>query len=300
MYYQQKGFRKTFAGVQLTAACAMAIALGTAPIARAQSCYLPPTGTMVAWYPFDETWLTYKGRSHNLATQNAAWAAPLFPLPTPVPGEVAGALNFHGNTYADSPDSIVTNFGPAVSTCDSTPPPPGGDFSTCQGDFSIDVWVNLNVPVPEHAVWTIVDKRGTTPTGAPIGYSLFLYRPGPGSVTLIGVQLADASSYTNYESGDLFTLNANAWHHVAVTINRTTAPLIRFFLDGFLHLNAVPTQADTLQNSAPLRIGANGPFDGPINFFDGALDELQIFNRVLTPGEVHAIWFAGTSGQCKQ
>jgi Concanavalin A-like lectin/glucanases superfamily len=290
MYSRQKGLRRLFAGMQLASVCAIAIALAT-PIARAQGgCDPPPSGTMVAWYTFDEL---AGPTSFDIAGGNmATWVST--PPPTPGPGEVLGGLNFNGNSYADAPSTIITNFGPAGgATCG------GGNFSTCQGNFSIDVWVNLNAAV--QGVETIVDKRDTTP----IGYSFYLYRNTfYSNNTYIGLQLADASGYTNYFSKPLTPVQftANAWYHLAVTVKRssTPTPVIKWYLNGTLtHPNSAPTQIGTLVNKAQLRIGANGPYDGPINFFNGTLDELEIFNRVLTTAEVNAIWGAWSAGKCK-
>jgi hypothetical protein len=44
---------------------------------------------------------------------------------------------------------------------------------------------------------------------------------------------------------------------------------------------------------------ANGPANGGTSFFNGLLDELEIFNRVLTAAEVKAIFAAGSAGKCK-
>jgi hypothetical protein len=293
MYHQQSVFRKISAGLQLAAACAMAIALTTAPIASAATCpplpagaIYPPSGTMVAWYPFDET----ASPSIDLATGNTVvWNGA-----APVTGEVKGALNFSAG-YIDTPDSIVTNFGPGgAATC-----PSGGDYSTCQGNFSIDVWVNL-ATVPLSGVNVIVDKRNTSE----IGYSFYLYGQAglDNGNPWMGLQLGDrAHGYTNYGSSAMPTLTAGSWHHVAVTVPRRGTTGILWYLDGSFVTSPtqIPTQTGTLLNNVPLRIGANGPGNGGGSNFMGSLDELQIFNRVLTQQEVTNIYLAGAAGQCK-
>jgi hypothetical protein len=300
MYYQQNGFRKIFAGLQLAAVCSIAIALATAPAARAQ-CIGSPTGTILAWYPFDET----VSPSHDLATGNrVAWSGTL----TPVPGEVAGALNFT-NGYMDAPNSIITNFGPASDAAKCG----GGDFSTCQGDFTIDAWVNLTT-VPLSGVNTIVDKRD----GNPIGYEFYIFGTSyyDDGYPYFGLQLGDAAhGYTNYGSIPLgpgtgpspgVGLTAGAWHHVGVAVTRLgpggTDGNMAFYLDGTPVLtsgNLPPAQTGSLVNSVPLSIGAVGAAWGGGSNFNGALDELQIFNKVLTATEMEAIYEAGPSGQCK-
>jgi concanavalin A-like lectin/glucanase superfamily protein len=300
MYYQQKRFRKIFAGLQLAAVGSMAIALATAPAARAQ-CIQPPSGTLVAWYPFDET----ASPSIDLATGNlVTWSGTL----TPVPGKVAGALNF-SNGYIDAPNSIITSFGPASNAAKCG----GGNFSTCQGDFTIDAWVNVTT-VPLSGVNNIIDARD----GNPIGYNLYLYgQPDEeNGHPWLGLQLGDAThGYTNYGSlplgpgtgpGPGVGLTANAWHHVAVAVTRLgpggTNGNIAFYLDGTLvntSLSGPPAQTGSLVNSVPVRIGAESAANGGGSNFNGALDELQIFNKVLTAAEMKTIYKAGHSGQCK-
>jgi hypothetical protein len=282
MYYQDKGSKNIFAGLQLAAVFAMAIALATAPLAHAQ-CDPPPNGTMVAWYPFDEL---AGPTSANLATQNTGvWS--LTPPPIPGVGEVAGALNFGGNSYVDTPDSIVTNFGPA-GPCGVG----GGDYSTCQGNFSMDTW--LNITVLPNIVETIVDKRDATP----IGYTFYLYRnTGFSPNVYLGVQLGDSTGFTSYSFSLPILNKPGIWHHVAVTVNRLGK--ITYYLDGAPKGTLVPTQILSLENKVPLRIGANGPANGGTSFFNGLLDELEIYNRVLTAAEVKAIFAAGPAGKCK-
>jgi len=111
--------------------------------------------------------------------------------------------------------------------------------------------------------------------------------------------LGDSAGYNNYASKALKLFTANAWHLIAFTVNRQTKK-IAFYLDGASEGTvAITGQTGSLVNNVPLRIGANGPDNGGGSNFLGDLDELEIFNRVLTPAEVKAIYTAQTSGKCK-
>ena len=251
------------------------------------NCVAPPNTTMVAWYPFDEL---SGGVSANLATQNSGlWEN----SPIPVVGIVGEALSFNGvNQYVASPSSIVTNFGPV-----GTPVYCSGGYSTCQGDFSIDVW--MNIPSIPSGVATIVDKRTGTPP-AINGYSFYLYN------NYLGLQLADglgAQGYTNYRSSALPPNEASGWNHVAVTVHRTpvpTFPVIRFYFNGVEYGHSDPTdRPGTLVNNSPLQIGANTTEPPLGNPFLGSLDELEIFNRPLSAAEVQSIYNAQQYGKCK-
>jgi len=261
----------------ITAFSLSTVLLSSVPAAHAQ-CVLPPTGVMVAWYPLEEG-----GFSADLATRNnGTWSAP---PPTPVGGKVGLALSFAGNNYVQSPDSILTNFGPA-----GTAPCAGADFSSCTGDFSIEAWVQFPYGSLPNQPEAIVDKRGP----GPIGYSFYI------NDDRLGLQLADGTGpngYDNYDSPDLRALRiGEGFHHVAVVVNRTSA--IRWYLDGYLRGTTIPAHTSSLVNKAVLRIGANGP-DNPGGFFNGYIDEVSIYNRALTTAEVKAVYNAGSNGKCK-
>lgn len=55
----------------------------------------------------------------------------------------------------------------------------------------------------------------------------------------------------------------------------------------------------SLVNNSPLRIGTRTAAPPLTGWFEGEIDELELFNRVLTPAEVKAIFSAGPFGKCK-
>jgi hypothetical protein len=138
----------------------------------------------------------------------------------------------------------------------------------------------------------MLDKRGLS------GYALFL------SAGSIGLQLVDglppSPGFANYLSTAL-TLNDNSWHHIAVTIQRSgNAPAIIFYHNG-ASLNKVATTrlGSLVSNGTALRIGTGYPYAQPTGWFQGALDELEIHNRVVTAKEIRSIFDAGSDGKCK-
>ena len=258
-------------------------------------CVQPPNTTMVAWYPFDEI---LGPNAANLATRNTGTH---INNPTPILGMVAGALNFDGiNDYVQSPSSIVTNFGPANPplVCSNAQQ---GLYSSCPGDFSIDAWIRLQPNAPT-SVMVIVDKRQST-TFTLIGYSFFL------SFNRLGLQLADGGA-TNYLSTPIATLTNGNWHHVAVTVDRrngaTGVGTLRWYFNGVNFDTTSPgglgnpfNRLGSLANNSPLRIGTRTTANPLTGWFQGDIDELEIFNRVLTNAEVYGIYQAQGSGKCK-
>jgi hypothetical protein len=244
---------------------------------------------MVAWYPFDDN----VEIGMNLATGNTG----MLQGPTLVAGKVKEALQFNGSDYVEAPSTIATNFGPAQTSAQCRGLQQGL-YSTCLGDFSFDAWVKIPSTAPSD-VMTILDKRSNSPEIQ--GYHWFLFKSS-GNV-FIGVQLADDTGVTNFSSGAIpvGSIYDSNFHYIAVTVSRSNLGVIRFYLDD--HLIAVSsffgTRAGSLVNKSPLRIGIRTAADPFTGGFVGTIDELEIYNRQLVPGEVSAIFRAGSSGKCK-
>ena len=233
-------------------------------LASALGCVTPPTG-MVAWWPLDETSGT---TSIDLAGFNNSGTR--INGPVPVPGKVLGGLQFDGiNDYVSVPDHSELNFG--------------------TGDFSIDAWVktsaNTNLRI-------IVDKQ-TLNGYAYQGYSFYL---NAGYLTL---QLADGLPPTYFTNWSPFVFIADGiWHHVAVTVSRSITGGIVFYKDGVATQFGDPTvRSGSLTTTSPLTIGRQSYTD---QFeFNGILDEIELFNRVLTHQEIVSIFAADSAGKCK-
>jgi Concanavalin A-like lectin/glucanases superfamily len=148
------------------------------------------------------------------------------------------------------------------------------------------------------SVTTILDKRGGSAPDIH-GYSFAL------SYRRLILQLADGGAndgFTNYASIPIANLRDHNWHHVAVSVTRTIPNGIRWYHNGAMlpGQQVDPTDREgSLISDAPVRIGANTADQPLTNFFDGDMDELQIFNRALTGQEIASIYQAGASGQCK-
>ncbi|MGE0269632.1 MAG: LamG-like jellyroll fold domain-containing protein, partial [Candidatus Omnitrophota bacterium] len=98
-----------------------------------------------------------------------------------------------------------------------------------------------------------------------------------------------------------FTDTTN-WHHVAVTVsNMSTAPAAELFLDGVSVDTDTGTTAVTPRTNwnTNLRFGRPG---AATRFYDGLLDEVRVYNRVLNDPEIlllaqgtHPATFLGTN-----
>lgn len=249
-------------------------------------CVSAPSG-MVAWFPLDEASGTKAGDLAQ-AMPNVSMTQYVSPIDgkyfgspthlTGLNGFVDNAIKFDGtNDYVEAPNHSSLNFG--------------------TGDFSIDAWVKIDHPNDALGVRVLVEKREQV-GGQYFGYSFFLYN---GKLHL---QLADGTHY-NYGSNLIVPADGN-WHFVAVTVDRNNIAGGTFYLSqgtmgGFTVQTSTfnPTNRQgSVSNSRPLRIGSL-TLGSPTSLFKGSMDEVELFNRMLTPAEIQSLVEAGRYGKCK-
>jgi hypothetical protein len=152
-------------------------------------------------------------------------------------------------------------------------------------DFSIEAWVKPAAsPGNYKDIMTVVSKRVAPDTITQLGYELYLQEGR------LCFQLADKLerySWHNFESTGP-DLRDGKFHHVAVTVNRRSASGGILYVDGQPVLTFDPTVCPgDLSNPGPLRIGSH-PVNGLPCFFNGMIDEVSIYNRVLSASEIQA------------
>ncbi|HJQ36637.1 MAG TPA: LamG-like jellyroll fold domain-containing protein [Thermoanaerobaculia bacterium] len=232
---------------------------------------------MTAWWTLDT--LALATVNDRAGTNNVGT---LVGGPVIVPGKVQGALHFNGTSQA-----VQVASHP--------------ELQLGTGDFTIDAWVRTTAT----GVQPIVDKRSFAATG----YALFLFsgrlavnlgdRPGSGVCSNNNA----TSACTNFfaPAGSVNVADGQ-WHHVAVTIDRDAHDGGRFYVDGVITGQFDPTIRDqSLDTTDHLWLGlrvATTAASSPA-YFDGVLDEVEIFPRALSTSEIQNIARANMFGKCK-
>jgi len=244
---------------RLVAASIGAALLWPAGHAGAQARCVPASAGMVGWWSLDE--------AGPVAADQAG--APQDGVhrngPVVATGQVRGALDFDHTSYVEAPSAPELQFG--------------------TGDFSFDAWLWVRSDV---ATMSILDKRVTI--GEVRGYHVFI------ESGRLGLQLADGV-HSNFHSG--IQLPTEEWIHVAITVDRDDDAGIHFYLNGAPAGNNGQStlHPGTLDTPASLRIGGHADWtEGGLN---GRLDEVELFNRVLSPTEVSKIFRADSLGRCR-
>jgi len=157
----------------------------------------------------------------------------------------------------------------------------GGEAEGDYVDLDKPPLLNISYPMTIEA-WIKRDSYNTGTADDIIchgtrGYVFWLSKAIP-NVVCFGYQ---GGGVPNSSMCSITTIQDNLFHHVAVTHNGSTA---KIYIDGQLD-NSGP-MFPTFQNDLPLWIG--GCKDYHSEYFDGIIDEVSIYNRVLSAEEIKA------------
>jgi hypothetical protein len=248
--------------------------------ALATDCAPPPSG-LVSWWPGD-------GNANDIQGGNNGNLGGV----TFVPGEVGQAFHFDGGSWVTTANEANLSFERTNA-------------------FSIDAWIRTTY-TSENVF--IVSKRQLA---APFkGYALDIDNgqlpkcyptdptpPGAGWLQFF----LDGSDTTDCPRDHALivyattSVNDGQWHHVAATYDGSgSAAGVTLYIDGAARTNLVISDnlgANSIANSQGFTIGA-GTGNGPAPFI-GDIDEIDVFNRVISPAEIQAIVNAGAAGKCE-
>jgi uncharacterized repeat protein (TIGR01451 family) len=203
----------------------------------------------------------------------------------------SGAVSWY-RAEGNAIDGIGPNFGSFINGATTTTGKVGQAFvlngttqyvkvadsaSLHSTAYTLEAWVNFS-SLPSFGC--IICK----PQGSGINDSFGLfYQAGQ----LRGQTFAQVTGYP-------WTPTTGTWHHVAYTFNGTTDAL---YLDGS-QVGGGANSGGMVFDADPLLIGADNDSGSPTGFFPGSIDEVTIYNRALSTGEIAAIYGADTAGKC--
>jgi hypothetical protein len=236
-------------------------------------CYSPPPG-MIAWWTGDEHAYSQVSRHLGEEIGDLKYA----------PGKVREAFELDGiSAGVVIPDDAALDFGPGNS-------------------LSIEAWIQVEAGSFKEVI-TVVDKRlapaivDGVPVGGAIGYALILFKGRP--LFSMGAAPLRAYGHSDYYNALGADLRDGKFHHLVVSVDRSSPDGGRLFVDGQLHLTFDATvQSGDLSNSEPFRIGnhATPGYDG---FFPGLIDEVTLYDRAIFAREVQGLFNSGISGKCR-
>jgi hypothetical protein len=214
-----------------------------------------PTNGLVAYYPFNSgSTADLSGNSNNGTNFGAT-------LTTDHLGNPNSAYRFNGNgQYIEIPHSSTFNFS--------------------SNQMSISMWIKVEA-FPGSFTSIAVSKQsgsGTTQSG---------FNVNQGSQTSFGLLLSSGGANFGGNTVPSNSTTLNTFRHVVFTYDGTTA---RAYLNGTISQTSSSQTATIGTNTVPLRLGKANWVNINAVDFTGVLDDIAIYNRVLTPQEVSSIY----------
>jgi len=187
-------------------------------------------------------------------------------------GKFDSALQFDGNDYIVIPDSPELSGGAGKN-------------------LTVEYWFNTN----NQGAYIISKIRDVSYKD----WSALLGGFGPG----LNFWYENRGYDRRFYSGS--TIEEGIWHHGAFTFQRSTSgsnAVLKMYLDGNeltltpFYQDGVPSNQlyDMPDTSAPVSIGYAGTYYGNL-YFNGKIDEIKIFDRVLSNDEIKAEYERGGS-----
>jgi hypothetical protein len=146
-------------------------------------------------------------------------------------------------------------------------------------NFTVEAWVKRNSSA---AVSNDPQGSGHIFGYGNQGYVFLVQNDGTVVLNKVGVSTASFAP---------FKVTDTNWHHLAVTKTNTT---IWFYLDGTGYSGGAFNATFVFNTEAAI----GGRADSLGNSFLGMIDEVTVYNRALTNGEILTIYNASTAGKC--
>jgi len=237
----------------------LADSAGKCILANPSACAPPPAG-LVGWWPAN-------GSANDIAgTNNGTFVNASFST-----GQVAQAFSFDGSgNHVRVPASSTLDVG-------------------ASNGLTIEAWIKpadltTQGPIMEWAV-----------NGA---YAVHFYVNAPSSDGRLYADLVSVSGDDYVIQTAANVLNPNAYQHVALTYDKASG-VARLLRNGVIVQESNFGSTGTLRTSTDLYIGHRpaSSLAGPLSF-KGNIDEVSLYSRALTVGELQAIYNAGSAGKC--
>lgn len=159
-------------------------------------------------------------------------------------------------------------------------------FNRSQGD-ALDasespIAASSNISQGTLSAWIKTSDAGTNHRGIIVkqsAYGMFLYNNE--------FQIWDWSMASGNTSG--VSLNDDIWHHVAITFDSGVADGGSFYVDG-AYVESFTMTVNNQTNGLVIGAGNNPSTN---QFFNGMIDDARVYNKILTPSEIQALYQIG-------
>ena len=198
-------------------------------------------------------------------------------------------------TYSLNQTGIAGETDPAVDLDGSSGEIPTTAVSHLQitGALTMEAWVNIAALPGTDVTWDLIVCAGNPDSESSSENYMYSLKVLNASGLHYLRYFHEYSGGSNQESSIQYSIPTGEWVHLAATRD-TTTKIIRFYVNGIFVGSNTYTTDTTAAVSAKVTIGnANGASVG--TFFDGLVDEVAIYNRILSGEELFEHYNLGSA-----
>ena len=150
------------------------------------------------------------------------------------------------------------------------------------GAFSVSLW--MKTIATGTGAFVAKDNNASNPRG----FSVEFNNSAPGGYFVIYNGTTTYGVYVFSSDANYINIRDNNWHHIVAVYTPSTS--VALFVDGnFVKSNTTNIPASVNFVNDNLNIGRR-PQSGGVNYYQGKLDEVAIFNRALSTTEIAALY----------
>jgi hypothetical protein len=227
-----------------------------------QTCDPPPSG-LVSWWAAEGNAVDSSGTNNGTAQGSLSYVA----------GEVGQAFHFDGATaYVSVPASSSLNVG-------------------TNGGLTLESWIK---PADASTIAPLVEWNNGAGSFGPVFWINEPTAFGGGGQGSIYANIIDVTGTGHVLATAANVLSTTSFNHVAVTYDKSSGT-------GTLYLNGTNVASLNLgvftpQTTYNLILGSrpSSPY-----YYNGLMDEMSVYERALSGGEIQTIYLAGSAGKCE-
>ena len=172
-------------------------------------------------------------------------------------------------------------------------------LETSPKQMSISMWINIPTDIVDGVTYDIISNGGDLNTAGTYIMSICDIGSNGSMVLTSNIITHDPSNsgiINNIELQGSITLNDTSWHHIVETVSisggGSSTCTISMYVDGVLNKSVTSSGDITVEQhgSDKTYIGSR---DGLVNFYRGNMDELRIYNSILTTNEITQLYSYG-------